>query len=436
METKRLKGSRSPIRVLLFGVMLSHLGTYMVIPLLPIFLKVQKGMTITEIGLVLAVSPFTYQGGSLLGGWLADRIGRRAIIAVGALINAAAIAGFAFFDELWMFIAMGVLSGLGVGLNAPSTKAAIAALASKDSNKTTAFSLRGIAANIGTAIAGLLTYFVLGGNSALIFYVAAGLYILLGVTNWFFLPKGCGDEPCKPIPLRSYTEIFRNKAFVVFSLVSILVWTLYTQLSLSLPLRAEDVLPNPDAVSLIWTINAFIVIVLQTPISRWLIEKIHPMYALALGIIFIGGGLGSIYFATNFYWLILSGAIFIFGEMLIVPTLDATVSRIGTAQMIGVFFGIANFASGLGEGSGKFVGGQLLSKGTSSFLPWLTFALAALAISGMLVALRFWKPLQSQLDESSKKMEQTGTVMKKVPGKENQYDSIVDWVLGKKKPAK
>lgn len=62
METKRLKGSRSPIRVLLFGVMLSHLGTYMVIPLLPIFLKVQKEMTITEIGLILAVSPFTYQG--------------------------------------------------------------------------------------------------------------------------------------------------------------------------------------------------------------------------------------------------------------------------------------------------------------------------------------------------------------------------------------
>jgi MFS family permease len=205
-------------------------------------------MTVPEIGLILAVSPFTYQAGSLLGGWLADRIGRRSIIAVGAWINAIAIAGFAIFNTLWLFIGMGLVSGLGVGLNAPSTKAAIAALASENSNKTTAFSLRGIAANIGTAIAGLLTYFILGGAScasSLIFYVAAGMYVLLGVVTWSFLSKGCGDEPCQIVPLSSYFEVFRNKAFVLFSLVSILIWALYTQLSLSLPLRAETILADP-----------------------------------------------------------------------------------------------------------------------------------------------------------------------------------------------
>jgi MFS family permease len=106
---------------------------------------------------------------------------------------------------LLFFIGMGLVSGLGVGLNAPSTKAAIAAFASQEGNNTTAFSLRGIAANIGTgtAIAGLLTYFILGGASVLIFYVAAGMYTILGITNWMLLPKGCGDEPCKSVPFQS-----------------------------------------------------------------------------------------------------------------------------------------------------------------------------------------------------------------------------------------
>ncbi|MGG3448934.1 MFS transporter [Domibacillus aminovorans] len=402
------KESGYPMRVLLSGVLLSHLGTYMVVPLLPIFLKLEKGMTIAEIGLILAMSPFTFQAGSLLGGWLADLMGRRSIIAIGAWINAAAIAGFGFFDQFWMFISMGLLSGLGVGLNAPSTKAAIAALASQEGDKTTAFSLRGIAANIGIAAAGLLTYFVLGGASILIFYVSAGLYILLGIISWLMLPKGCGDEPCKTVPFRSYVEIFKNKAFVVFSLVSILIWTLYTQLSLSLPLRAEDILPDPGAVSLIWTVNAVIVVVLQKLISRWFNEKIHPMYALSVGMLFIGGGLGSIYFATNFYGLLLSGAIFIIGEMLVVPTMDATVSRLGTVRMIGVFFGITNFVSGVGEGAGKFAGGQLLSLGTSSVTPWLTFTLGALVISGILASLRFWKPLNSSLAEIREEVGQTG----------------------------
>ncbi|KIL45289.1 hypothetical protein KP78_28330 [Jeotgalibacillus soli] len=397
-----LKTRRSHIRVLLLGVLLAHLGTFMVVPLLPIFLKVEKGLSISEIGFILAVSPFTFQISSLLGGWLADLIGRRIILTVGAWLNAAAISGFAFFDQIWMYFLMGLLSGIAVGLSAPSTKAAIATLADQDENKTTVFSLRGIAANAGIVSAGILSYFVLGGASELIFYVAAGLYIMLGFINLFLLPRGCGDAQCKSVPLRSYAEILKNKTFLVFSIVSIFIWALYTQLSISLPLRAEDILPDPSAVSLIWTINAFIVIILQKPISALFIEKMNPMFALAIGMLFIGGGLGSIYFSTNFSWLILSGLIFIIGEMFIMPTMDATISRMATTQMIGVFFGIASFVSGIGEGAGKFIGGQLLSLGTSTSTPWITFALASVIISGMIAWLTFWKPLKNVLSETTR----------------------------------
>ncbi|MCM3668988.1 MFS transporter [Mesobacillus maritimus] len=402
MSTFGLKNYGTSMKVLLFSVLLSHLGTYLVVPLLPIFLKIQKGMAVTEIGLILAVSPFSFQAGSLLGGWLADRIGRRTVITLGAWINALALAGYAVFDQLWLFIIMGLLSGLGVGLNAPSTKAALAVLASDEDNETTAFSLRSIAASIGTATAGLLSYYILGGASVLVFYVAAGLYVLLGIISWLLLPKGCGDAPCKTVPFKSYTDIFKNKAFIVFSLVSILIWSIYTQLSLSLPLRAEDILNDPGMVGLIWTINSIFIIVLQTPISRLIIEKTHPLYTLSIGMLFIGAGLGSIYWSSNFYWLMLSGIIFIMGEMLIVPTIDSTVSQLSTAKMIGVFFGLTNFVSGLGEGAGKYVGGQILSLGTESALPWISYALAAVVISLLLVMLRFWKPLRVALGERPK----------------------------------
>ncbi|WP_203363630.1 MFS transporter [Bacillus sp. REN10] len=412
------------LKVLLAGVLLAHLGTYMVVPLLPIFLKVEKGMTVAQIGLILAMSPFTYQASSLLSGWLADRIGQKGVMAVGAWLNGAAIAGFALFDSLGLLISMGLLSGLGVGLNAPAIKAAIAALAAGEDQKTTAFSLRGVLANVGIALAGLLTYFVLGRAFSLIFYTATGLYVLFGFISLVMLPKGCGDRPCETVSLKSYIEIIKNKAFMVFSFVSVLIWALYTQLALSLPLRAEDILPNPNVVSLIWTVNAVIVVVLQTPISRRFIQKTHPMYVLALGVLFIGGGLGSIYFSTNFYWLMLSGAIFIIGEMLILPTIDVTVSRLGTAKMMGVFFGITNFVAGVGEGAGKFAGGQLLRLGTASFIPWLTFALAAVVISGLLVMLRFWEPLQFS---RTRKSENVGRPA---------YASLWKWMLGKRSPAK
>lgn len=390
------------MKALLFSILLAHMGYYMILPILPIYLKLNKSLDIAEIGLVLAAGSFSFQLSSVVGGILADRIGRRTVIALGAVIRGAGFAGYAFFQPFWALMIMALMNGLGGGFNAPATKAAIAALASDNENKMTAFSLRGIAANIGTSLAGILAYFILGGSSSLIFYVSAGIFVFLGVISWYYIPKNCGEKPCPIIPAQSYSQIFRNKAFVVFSLISVLIWALYTQLALSIPLRAAAILPDPSIVSLIWTINSIIVIVLQAPVSAWLLNKIQPMYALALGVAFIGAGVSSLYWSTNFYGLAASGATFIVGEMLIMPTMDSTVSRLATAQMIGVFFGLANFISGLGEGAGNYTGGLLLSYGIRSPIPWTVYAVFSLVIVLLLIALRFWSPMRIALKDKQR----------------------------------
>jgi predicted MFS family arabinose efflux permease len=404
MASRRLQPGKSTMNVLLLGVLLSHLGTYMVIPLIPIYLIEAKGVSIGEIGIILAVSPITFQLASLSGGWLADRIGRRIVIAIGAWVNGAAIAGYALFDSTAAFLAVGLLSGIGVGLNAPSTKAAIAALASNGDTETTAFSMRGVAANAGIAAAGLLTYFVLGGPTAAVFYVSAVLYGVWGLVSWLLLPRGCGDAPCDSTPIETYLAIFRNRAYMAYSLAAVLIWALYFQLTLALPLRAEAVLADPGRVSLIWTINSGIVIALQTQITRRITARIHPLTTLAVGVLLIGLALGSLAWADNFQGLMLSGAVFIFGEMLIMPTSDIVVSRLGAASMIGAFFGVANFITGVGEGAGKFIGGQLLSAGADAPLPWISYLFAGIAFSILLAGLRYWKPMRGLLPEEERRV--------------------------------
>jgi MFS family permease len=117
-------------------------------------LKVDTQLSIVQIGTILTGIAIAFQFGSIFGGILADRVGRRFIIGLGALIGAAGLIGFGLFDAFWLLLLMAITTGLGNGLNAPSTKAAIAALASSK-NRTTAFSMRVIAANIGTGTAGL-----------------------------------------------------------------------------------------------------------------------------------------------------------------------------------------------------------------------------------------------------------------------------------------
>lgn len=288
-----------PLLILLVGVILSHLGTMLVMPILPIMLKIDAGLPLTQIGIILAAISIAFQFGSISGGVLADRVGRRFIIGLGACITGGGLVGFAVFSGYLLFLLMAIVIGFGTGLNAPSTKAAIAALASAE-NRTTAFSFRGIAANIGTAGAGLIIFFLITGSSKLIFWIAAIIYFVLAIKSWLLLPKNCGDTPCPEIPKGAYKEPLRNKPFLVFSLVSIFIWALYAQLSLALPLVATVVLPDPKNVAIIWTINSVIVIISQRTITNRVIDRIHPLSAMAIGMLFITIGITSLYFSGVF----------------------------------------------------------------------------------------------------------------------------------------
>jgi MFS family permease len=392
---------KSSMSVLLLGVLLDHLAYYMVLPILPIMLKLETGLSPVQIGIVLGIIAVSFQMGSVLGGFLSDRVGRKAVIGLGSILRAAGLFGFGFFTSYWLLIFTALISGIGGGMDAPSIKASIAALASKE-NQTTAFSLRGIAANIGTGIAGLIVFFFLTGSTKFIFYVASAIYVALSLIIWVFLPKNCGEEPCPIVPRGAYREVLENKPFLWFAVTSVLIWALYSQLALVLPLRATVLLPEPRAVSLIWTINSFIVIVLQGFVTSFIIRRLHPLTALAFGVLFIGTGVCSLYWSNGFIHLVMSGAIFVIGEMLIMPTIDSTVSQLSKAELVGLFFGITNFVSGLGEGIGNLIGGKLQEIG--GYLPWLAYGISGVLIGLIIVRLKRWKPMQIALEEAANKV--------------------------------
>ncbi len=405
--------------VLLIGVLLTHLGTYMVIPILPIMFSETIGLSLGTVGMLLATYSISFQFGSMFGGFLADRIGRRIVIGGGALIGAVGFAGLGLFTIFIPVLLTTATAGFGNGLNAPSTKAAIAALASKE-NQTTAFSFRGVAANIGTAIAGLTVFFLVVGSPTIIFWIAGTIYIGVALKSWFLLPKNCGDASCPEIPKGAYLEVFKNKPFVVFGLISIPIWALYAQLALALPIRATDVLAEPSNVALIWTINSGIVILLQNLIAKQVISRIHPFVALSIGLIFIGGGIGTLFWASSFFGLIISGSIFVLGEMLILPTIDSTISQLSKAGLIGLFFGLANVLSGLGEAAGNFVGGRLLELGKEiSYLPWLIYAISGVVIGLIVMVLIKWKPMQHSLKQAAQQKNKPEKAPRVNPGPSN-----------------
>ena len=101
--------------------------------------------------------------------------------------------------------------------------------------------------------------------------------------------------------------------------------------------------------------------------------------------------------------------------MLILPTIDSTISQLSKAGLIGLFFGLANVMSGLGEAGGKFIGGQLLEIGTEiAYIPYSIYGVTGIALFFLILLLKRWKPLEISLEKAAQQ-EDTPKHAPKVP---------------------
>jgi len=379
------------ILILLFAELLTHLGAYIFIPIFPVILGSEKGIDPTKIGLIIGMISITSQIGNILGGLLSDRVGRKITITIGTFIEALAVYGYGISNEYLGFLLCSMLFGLGNGIYSPSVKASIAALTSQSSKtRTTAFSIRGIAANTGVGVAGLLILVLSNMKSSNIFFIAASVFLVLGIITTILLPKGCGDEECPKIPINSYMLIIKNKAFIIYTLGSIFVWALFAQLNLLVPLRAESVLQNGKVVGSIWTITSIIVIVFQGIISKYILQRINPFYGISIGVLFFGLGIFLIGVSYNFLLLTISASIFLVGQMLVFPTTDSITSQLAHAELIGAYFSVANLISGIGNAVGNFVGGKIISIYgiNTNLMPWTMIGSFALITSIIMLIIK------------------------------------------------
>lgn len=233
---------KKDVYILLGAVIVMHIASYLIIPILPIIFRAEKGLNPTEIGIIIGIGSLAFQVGNVVSGAISDRIGKRTTMFIGSLVQTGAFIGYGFSETYYLLLIFSFTNGVGNGIYAPTLKAAIAALASQSSDtRTTAFSLRGIAANIGTSIGGLLILLLATKKSSYIFFIVAGTYLLLAILTILLLPKDCGGKKCPLIPLDSYKLILKNKPFLIFGVLVIFINAIFSLLQLLLPLRADAV---------------------------------------------------------------------------------------------------------------------------------------------------------------------------------------------------
>src|SRR5579864_7261899 len=173
--------------ILFFGTFLNKFGTF-VLPFLAIYMT-GLGYTTAQAGLPIAAYGIGTLGACLLGGYLADRLGRRKTIVLSMFSVAVAMLCLSQARALPAIVLFAGLAGLTGELYRPATSALLADLV-PPGQRVTAFSAYRMALNagwaFGPATAGLLAkhsfFWLFAGDAA--------TSVLYGLVAWFALPAG------------------------------------------------------------------------------------------------------------------------------------------------------------------------------------------------------------------------------------------------------
>jgi DHA1 family multidrug resistance protein-like MFS transporter len=384
-EAERRRG----LIALLTDVFCMYTGFFMVVPLISVHYVDGLGWAAASIGLVLALRQVTQQGLTLFGGVLADQIGAKLLICCGLAVRIVGFVVMAWATTLPLLFLSAVLSAVGGALFESPRAAAIAALTRPDERQRF-YSLAGVLGAIGMAIGPLLGALLLRVDFTVVALVGAACFSVNLVQTIFMLPA----VRVATAPGRlgdGLGLVLRDRPFVTYIVLLMGYWFMWVQLSISLPLEAQQLSGTSDSVSLIYAVNAGLTILLQYPLLRVLTPRARPLTLLAIGVALMSMGLGGVALAHGIAGLVACVVVFSLGSLLVQPTQQTVTASMANQSALGSYFGVSSLALALGGGLGNYSGGLLYGLGgelAMPALPWVVFCAVGLVAALGLALLR------------------------------------------------
>src|SRR5512141_1067076 len=263
-------------------VFIDRLGGFMLYPFFALYLTQRYSIGMSTVGIIFAIFSISGMVGSALGGAIADRMGRKAVIIGSLLLSSLSALGMGFASSLEVFIAVVVVVGTLSNIGGPAHDAVVADLLPSDKRAEGYGIIRVVfntAVIIAPPIAGLLisnSYLTLFITDAVISVISAGIVL-------FALPetKPQAQEHVQPETMSrtfaGYGRVFKDTRFLTFIGVTVLMSLVYMNMNTTLGVYLRDQHGLHEAgFGWLLSINAIMVVLLQFWVTRRL-EKYKPL---------------------------------------------------------------------------------------------------------------------------------------------------------------
>ena len=387
-------------------------GSGVVYPFATLYFVQVVGIPFTLVGLGLLANNVATATGTLVGGYLADRYGRRPVMVASMALAAPALAAYALVETAVGFAVVATAAGLALGLFAPASQATVAdATASEDRDR--AYGLLKIASN-----AGFGSGFVAGGvlfelARTAVFVVDGATSAVVAALLWVALPRTFGSdatddaEPSAETDAGGVTALratlaewrgaVENRTVLALAILNVGFAVMYAQMQSTVPVFAESRLGlSSGQLGTLYVLNPLVIVLFQLPaVDR--VEGWRRTRGLVLSAGFWAASFVALLLVTPTPPLVgvaLVGGFLVLrtvGEILHSPLITAIASEVGAADERGSQLSVLEVAKRLGFGLGPVVGGAFFDAGAANLL-WVVLLVGCLALAGGLLALEAGLP--------------------------------------------
>jgi MFS family permease len=356
--------------LIMLGMFIDQLGGALIFPFFGLYITSKYGVGMTEVGVLFSILAVSGLVGSLMGGALTDKFGRKVMILFGLVVSAVSTLMLAFAPSLDFIYLAAVIVGLFGNMAGPAHQAMITDVLPED-KRIDGFGILRVIANLAVAIGPAIGGFLAARSYTMLFIIDVILSSITAIIILLFVPE---TKPEKALDadgqpqqeqslgetLAGYFKVAKDRVFMVYILASIFMVLAYMQMNITLPVFLRDVHGLPDSgYGLLLSMNAAMVVIFQFWITRR-IKKFAPMKIMAWGMVIYAVGFSMYGFVSAFWLFTVAMVIITIAEMLVSPTAQAVVAKLSPEDMRGRYMAVFGFSWAIPNTFGPLLAGVVM----------------------------------------------------------------------------
>ncbi|MBB5178809.1 MULTISPECIES: MFS transporter [Planococcus] len=375
----KIKDWNRSLKVRLVGEFFMNTSYWMVFPFLAIYFAEEfgKGMA----GLLLVISQVFSVAANLVGGYLADRYGRRRMLIIASIGQGFAFLLFALANSPWFqspelgFFAF-TLAGMGSSLYKPASQAMIADVVPEE-YRSDVFAIFYTNLNIAVVVGPLIGAVLFFSFRFELLLVVAVISLLLSLVLRLFTDETLSQKMVDKWAtaeatgwvgavlkqFKEYGIIFKDRVFLLFIIAGVLGSLALLQINLLFPIYLKETIDSQTIAAFfgnVWEVtgetsyglllaeNGLLVALFTVFVARWM--KRYPEKWVFFTSSMLYGVIMLLFPLTSFFWVFVAAmGIFTLAEIMVVGIQQSFISKLAPEDMRGQYFAAASIRYTIGR---------------------------------------------------------------------------------------